>query len=76
MFQLVLFLVLLLDCVVLRDMGDKMKVTVWHDDEIEEILERFTLVLIEMGIRIELVEANTECVVYELSHAEKLNGEE
>lgn len=51
----------------------EISVAVWHDDHIEEALERVRFALIELGIHMKISEAHRECTVYLLTHAERLN---
>jgi hypothetical protein len=54
-------------------------VAIWDNDTPEEILERITLALIEVGIKVEHIRASLEsdpgCLMFEFAYAERL-GEE
>jgi hypothetical protein len=49
---------------------------VYQDDNHNDLMVRLKFVLIELGIKVTVVEAHPECTVYSLSHAERLHGKE
>lgn len=49
---------------------------VYHDEGHDEFMVRLKFVLIELGIKVTVVETHTECTIYSLSHAERLHGKE
>jgi hypothetical protein len=50
-----------------------MTVIIWDNDTPEEILERITLALIEVGIKVEQVRASRDCLMFEFVPAERLD---
>lgn len=49
---------------------------VYHDEGHEDLMVRLKFVLIELGIKVTVVETHAECTIYSLSHAERLHGKE
>lgn len=52
---------------------DRLTVTIYEDDEIEDALARIKFVLNEMGIFMRVQESNQEQTVYVFTAAEKLD---
>lgn len=56
---------------------DELKtLTVYKEENSYEFISRLQFVLIELGIKVKLVESHPECAVYALSPAERLDGKE
>lgn len=49
---------------------------VYHDEDHVDLMVRIKFVLIELGIKVTVVESHPECTIYSLSHAERLHGKE
>lgn len=47
-------------------------IVIFKDEEIVDLMSRLKFVLIELGIKVTLVESDEDCNVYTLSHAERL----
>jgi len=50
--------------------------TVYEEESPYEFMSRLQFVLIELGIKVTVVESHTKCTIYSLSHAERLHGQE
>ena len=53
-------------------MNQMNQIKIWYDDTPEEIVERITLALIEVGIKVRQVDITEQCATYEFSYAECL----
>jgi len=56
---------------------DESKVlTVYEEESSYEFMSRLQFVLIELGIKVRVVEEHPDCAIYALSHAERIDGKE
>lgn len=51
---------------------ERLTITVYQDDCVEDILERMQFVLNELGIKMRISESDNESVVYSLIQSERL----
>lgn len=52
---------------------ERLTITIYQDDSIQDVLERVQFILNEMGIRMNLLESDSEAVIYSFIRAERLN---
>jgi len=52
------------------------RIQVYIDDDLITLMDRLTFHLMEMGIRVEVLSANDEVILYRMRHAELLPPDE
>jgi len=48
----------------------------YHDEDHDSFMGRLKFILIELGIKVTVIETHLDCTIYSLSHAERLHGKE